>query len=134
MPAGLRRRRRHALLLIAPAAAITLEDLPELAQKLRQKTDEDRTRTPVLADNEAGRKSSDELKQKLDEALTAQGETKQRITDLEQAVAKGLKAANEEVDEDNLGFQLQKAYDEREDLKAMVQTRARSAARRSTSA
>lgn len=110
------------LFLIAPAVAVTLEDLPELAQKLREKTDEvTELGRQVLADNEAGRKSSDELKQKLDEALTAQGETKQRITDLEQAVAKGLKAAKEEVDEDNLGSQLQKAYDERDDLKAMVQ-------------
>lgn len=109
------------LLLIGPAAAVTLEDLPELAQKLRDKTDEVATLgRQLLADNEAGRKSTDDLKTKLDEALTEQGEVKQRMIDLEQAVAKGLKAANDGDDEDSLGHVLRKAYDEREDIKEMV--------------
>ena len=80
------------LMLIAPAAAVTLDDLPDLATKLRDETQKVQDLgKQLLSDNEAGRKSADELKQKLDEALTAQGETKQRMLELEQAVTKGLK-------------------------------------------
>lgn len=101
------------LLLIAPAAAVTLEDLPELAKVLKEKTDEVSTLgKQLLSDNEAGRKSTDELKQKLDEALAGQGEAKARLTEIEQALAKGLKDLNAANDpEDPLGDALRKAYD-----------------------
>jgi hypothetical protein len=108
------------LFLIGPAVAITLEELPALATALQKKQDEvAELGRQVLADNEAGRKSSDELKVKLDEALTGSGEMKQRLTELEQAVAKGLKAANDEPAQDDLGAQMQKAFDEDEELQRM---------------
>ena len=109
-----------AAVMCAAAAAVTLEDLPALAGELKKKTDEvTELGRQVLADNEAGRKTADEVKSKLDEALTEQGEVKQRMTDLEQAVAKGLKSGNEADIEDNLGAQLEKAFGEDEDLQRM---------------
>src|SRR5688572_7735571 len=85
-----------AAMMIAPVAAVSLEELPELAGKLQKKTEEvHELGRQLLADQEAGRKTSDELKQKLDESLTGQGEIKGRITELEQALAKGLKGLQE---------------------------------------
>lgn len=101
----------HAVAMTA-ALAIPLDELPQLMGKLREKTEEvGELGKQLLADNEAGRKSSDELKQKLDIAMTEQGEVKQRMLDLEQAVAKGFKSM-QDGPADELSEQLQKGWDE----------------------
>lgn len=89
------------VVMAAGAVAVTLEDLPELTAKLQKKTEEvhDLGRQ-LIADNEAGRKTADENKAKLDEALTSQGEIKQQVLDLQQAVAKGLKNLGAGNDDD----------------------------------
>lgn len=109
------------LFLIAPAAAVTLEELPELAAALKKKTDEvGELGKQLMADNEAGRKSTDELKQKFDEAFTEQGEIKQRVIEIEQAVAKAVKEIGQRQEpEDELTTVLHKAYEEG-DLKRAV--------------
>ena len=96
--------------------------LAELAGEMKKKTDEvAELGKQLLADNEAGRKSAEELKEKADRALTEQGEIKQRMLDLEQALAKGLKSlGGEGEEEESLGDQIQKAFDNDESLMAMM--------------
>jgi HK97 family phage major capsid protein len=86
--------------------------LAELAGEMKKKTDEvTELGKKLLADNEAGLKSSEEVKAKLDQALTEQGELKQRMLEIEQAVTKGLQnIADAGQPEDVLGEALRKAY------------------------
>lgn len=100
---------------------VTPEQLVELTAKFQKATTEvQELGKKLLADNEAGVKSSDELKAKADAALTAQGELKQRMTELEQALAKGLKGlGGGDANEDTLEHILRAAY-ETDEIKAFV--------------
>jgi len=83
----------HLAVTCAAVGAVSLEDLPALTAALEKKTQEvHELGKQLVSDNEAGRKSSEELKGKVDEALTKQGELGQQILELQQAVAKGLKS------------------------------------------
>lgn len=91
--------------------------MADLAVELKKATDEVRTLgRQVLADNEAGRKSSEETVRKLDDALTKQGEAnseiKQRMTDLEQSVAKSLKDFGGNEREDGVKAALESSAEE----------------------
>lgn len=104
-----------ASMLIAPAAvAVTEEGLAEVMSAFKKKTDEvTELGRKLLADNEAGRKTADEDKQKLDAALTEQGDLKSRLTEIEQAVSKKLKEITSlHQAGDPLGDTLRKAYEE----------------------
>ena len=90
----------------------TESKLADLAREMKAKTDEvTELGRRLLADNEAGRKSEDELKQKLDAALLEQGEAKQRMLDIEQAIAKGFNSM-QDGPADELHDQLAKGWDE----------------------
>lgn len=94
--------------------------LADLAIEMKKKTDEvtELGRT-LLADNEAGRKSTDELKMKADQALQEQGETRQRMTDLEQSVAKAMKS-QEMAEPERMGDILAKHFENNADDKALL--------------
>lgn len=100
---------------------VTEEQLAQVAREFKSaKTEVLELGRQIKADADAGRKSSDELKAKADEALTKQGELGQRMTELEQALAKGLKNLGGDAEnEDTLENVLRKAY-ETDDLKAFV--------------
>lgn len=106
----------HAGLILMPVAAvaITQEQLEVIANEFKKATDDVKgigAEMTRLSKN--GETASAEIKAKADEALTKQGEIAQRMTTLEQALAKGLKdlqgAAN---DDDTLGAALRKAYED----------------------
>jgi hypothetical protein len=103
-----------AMILATAAVAVTEEQLAEIVTKFKKATDDVQgLGKQILDDAEAGRKTSAEIKAKADEALTLQGELKQRMTELEQALAKGLKnlGGSPENDEDTIGSALEKAYE-----------------------
>ena len=105
----------HAGMVLMPVAAvaITQEQLESIAAEFKAATDEVKGIAKELdRKSKNGETASAELKSKADEALTKQGELGQRMTSLEQALAKGLKdlqgAAN---DDDSLGAILRKSYE-----------------------
>lgn len=108
-------------LILATVVAVTEEQLKDLCTQFTKSTEEVREiGKKMLADAEAGIKSSAELKTKADEALTKQGELGQRMTELEQQLSKGLKnlgADGEPVD--TIGAALEKAY-ESDEFKALA--------------
>ena len=86
--------------------------LAELARELKSKTDEVKDLgRQVLAAKEAGESASLELKGKVDEALTAQGEIKQQMLELQQTVAKGLKSNGDDAT-DTLEMALKSHFEE----------------------
>lgn len=93
---------------------ITEAQLSELTLKLKSATEEVKEiGKKMLGDAEAGRKSSDEIKAKADEALTNQGLLAQQVKDLQQALAKGLKNLGGSGDDsETLGAILRKAFEE----------------------
>lgn len=95
-------------------------DLATVAREFKQATDEVRTLgRQVLADTEAGKKSTTELIGKVDESLTKQGEMGQKLMELEQVVARGLKSMGS-GESDNLGDVLNKFLDDNPDVKSLL--------------
>ncbi len=70
-------------------------DLADLAKEFKAKTKEvQELGKQLLSENETGKESAKELKSKVDEALTKQGEIGQQLIELQQTVARGLKTAD----------------------------------------
>jgi len=101
--------------------SVTEAQLAEVAEQFKKTTDEVKALgKQLLGDAEAGRRSSVELKEKADKALTEQGELKQRMAELEQALTKGLKnLGGAEEDRETIGSAIEKAY-ESEEFKAFA--------------
>lgn len=86
-------------MLLCPAAAVTEEQLAELATKFRDATADfnkaaDEVRTvgkTMLNDAEQQKKTNEDLKKQVDEALTKQGEMKAEMLKIQQDVAAELK-------------------------------------------
>lgn len=101
--------------------SVTEAQLAEVAEQFKKTTEEVKALgKQLLGDAEAGRRSSVELKEKADKALTEQGELKQRMAELEQALTKGLKnLGGAEEDRETIGSAIEKAY-ESEEFKAFA--------------
>jgi HK97 family phage major capsid protein len=115
--------------MLAAVAAVTEDDLADLGKKLRdakagfeKATEEVKEVGKTFAEKLlAGEKADQELTVKVDEALGKQGELSQQIRDLEQAVAKGFKAAGDGPG-DPLEVAFQKAIDENPAVKSFLTT------------
>lgn len=95
-------------------------NLATLAREFKAKTDEVKDLgRQLLSKQETGEAASQELKGKVDEALTKQGELGQQMMDLQQAVAKGLKSMGR-GEEESLESAIQKHLDENPDDKALL--------------
>lgn len=95
--------------------------LSETQTKFEKATNEVREQgRTLMADWEAQRKTSEDVKKIVDELLTKQGEEGSRLIALEQAVAKGLKQYGTDVDNQNLGDQIQKYLDENPEAKDLL--------------
>lgn len=98
---------------ICPAVAITEEGLEELVQGFKKATNEVKELGAELTRQaKNGETSSAELKGKVDEALTKQGEINQQILDLQQSVAQAIKDIGQNVAGDELATQLKKGHEE----------------------
>lgn len=97
------------------------DDLATLAKEFAAATKEVKELgQEVLRQSKNGETVATELKAKVDEALTKQGDIGQRMHELEQAVAKGLKEMGAGSSE-TLGEVLEKFFAENQDAKALVQ-------------
>lgn len=96
------------------------DDLATLAKEFAEATKEvKRIGEEVLRQAKNGETVNAEIKAKADEALTKQGEIGQRMHELEQAVAKGLKGMGAGSD-DTLDSVLTKFLDENPDVKELL--------------
>lgn len=97
------------------------DDLATLAKEFAAATKEVKGIAAELTRQHSnGDEITKELKAKADEALTKQGEIGQRMQELEQAVAKGLKGMGAGTDE-KLGDVLEKFFAENPEAKALMQ-------------
>lgn len=95
-------------------------ELVTLTREFKAKTEEVKALgSQMLAKQETSDAATAELKGKVDEALTAQGELGQKMIDLQQAVAKGLKDMGA-GEAESLGSAIQKYLEENPEDKALL--------------
>lgn len=98
---------------MCPAVAITEEGLEEVVAGFKKATQEVKDIGAELVRKTAnGETATQELKAKVDEALTKQGEFNQQILDLQQSVAQAIKNIGTQGTGDDFGAQLKKAHEE----------------------
>ncbi|WP_440221844.1 phage major capsid protein [Dokdonella sp. MW10] len=102
-----------AAVAMCPAVAITEEGLEEVVTNFKKATAEVKELGAELVRKaKNGEDASLELKGKVDEALTKQGEINQQILDIQQSVADAIKNIGSATGPDDLGAQLKKAHEE----------------------
>lgn len=101
-------------IMAAPAAlAITEEGLETLVKDFKKATEEVKgVGAEMDRQYKNGEQVTNELKAKVDEALTKQGEINQQILDLSQSVAQAIKGIGSQAANDELGEQLKKGHEE----------------------